>query len=126
MGWSTTVIAPPDGDMADYLRSLERLLVLPEMPYYPTHGNPIARPHAFVHALIAHRHAREAQIEACLARGLATIADMVPVIYSEVDVRLHPAASRSVLAHLQHMVATGRAGSDGAVGPASRYRRANG
>lgn len=126
MGWSTTVIAPPDGDMADYLRSLERLLVLPEMPYYPTHGNPIARPHAFVRALIAHRHAREAQIEACLARGLATIADMVPVIYSEVDVRLHPAASRSVLAHLQHMVATGRAGSDGAVGPASRYRRANG
>jgi len=111
MGWSTTVIAPPDGDMADYLRSLERLLALPEVPYYPTHGNPIAQPHAFVRALIAHRHAREAQIEACLARGLGTIAEMVPVIYSEVDARLHPAASRSVLAHLQHMLATGRIAS---------------
>lgn len=126
MGWSTTVIAPPDGDMADYLRSLEKLLALPEVPYYPTHGNPIARPHEFVRGLIAHRHAREAQIEACLARGLLTIADMVPVIYSEVDARLHPAASRSVLAHLQHMVATGRVACEGVAGSASRYRRANG
>ncbi len=124
MGWSTTVIAPPDGDMADYLRSLEKLLALPEFPYYPTHGNPIARPHDFVRALIAHRHAREAQIEACLVRGLVTIAEMVPVIYSEVDPRLHPAASRSVLAHLQHMVATGRVACEGVAGPASRYRRA--
>lgn len=113
MGWSTTVIAPPDGDMADYLRSLEKLLALPEVPYYPTHGNPIVRSHDFVRALIAHRHAREAQIEVCIARGLSTIAQMVPVIYSEVDPRLHPAASRSVLAHLQHMVATGRIIADG-------------
>jgi len=126
MGWSTTVIAPPDGDMADYLRSLEKLLALPAFAYYPTHGNPIARPHDFVRALIAHRHAREAQIEACLAHGLGTIAEMVPVIYSEVDVRLHPAASRSVLAHLQHMVATGRVACEGVAGPASRYCRARG
>ena len=126
MGWSTTVIAPPDGDMADYLRSLEKLLALPEFPYYPTHGNPIAQPHDFVRALIAHRHAREAQIEACLVRGLVTIAEMVPVIYSEVDPRLHPAASRSVLAHLQHMVATGRVACEGIAGSASRYLRASG
>ena len=121
MGWSTTVIAPPDGDMADYLRSLGKLLALPEVPYYPTHGNPIGRPHDFVRALIAHRHAREAQIEACIARGLSMIAEMVPVIYSEVDARLHPAASRSVLAHLQHMVATGRVACEGDTGAGSRY-----
>jgi glyoxylase-like metal-dependent hydrolase (beta-lactamase superfamily II) len=113
MGWSTTVIAPPDGDMADYLRSLAKLLTLPEVPFYPTHGNPIASPHAFVRALIAHRHAREDQIEACLSRGLSSVAEMVPVIYSEVDVRLHPAASRSVMAHLQHMVETGRIAPNG-------------
>lgn len=122
MGWSTTVIAPPDGDMAAYFRSLERLLSLPEAPYYPTHGNPIARPHDYVRQLIAHRHAREAQIAACLARGLDTIAAMVPVIYSEVDPRLHPAASRSVLAHLQHMVATGRAACEGTAGAAATFR----
>jgi glyoxylase-like metal-dependent hydrolase (beta-lactamase superfamily II) len=121
MGWSTTVIAPPDGDMADYLHSLGKLLALPEVPYYPTHGNPITRPHDFVRALIAHRHAREAQIEACIARGLSMIAEMVPVIYSEVDARLHPAASRSVLAHLQHMVATGRVACEGDTGAGSRY-----
>ena len=126
MGWSTTVIAPPDGDMAAYFRSLERLLGLPDATYYPTHGNPITRPHAYVRQLIAHRHAREAQIAACLARGLVTIADMVPVIYSEVDARLHPAAARSVLAHLQHMVATGRAACDGPASAAARYRPAGG
>lgn len=122
MGWSTTVIAPPDGDMADYFASLEKLLSRPEAPFYPTHGNPIARSHAFVRMLIEHRHARERQIEACLQRGIASIPDMVAVIYSEVDKRLHPAAARSVLAHLQHMVATGRAASDGAASAGAKYR----
>jgi glyoxylase-like metal-dependent hydrolase (beta-lactamase superfamily II) len=112
--------------MADYLRSLGKLLALPEVPYYPTHGNPIGRPHDFVRALIAHRHAREAQIEACIARGLSMIAEMVPVIYSEVDARLHPAASRSVLAHLQHMVATGRVACEGDTGAGSRYHLSRG
>ena len=108
MGWSTTVIAPPDGDMAAYFSSLNKLLERREALYVPTHGNPIRKPQAFVRQLIAHRHAREEQIVACVRRGLVTIPDMVRVIYSEVDSRLHPAASRSVLAHLQHLVRTGR------------------
>jgi len=122
MGWSTTVIAPPDGDMAQYFASLEKLTTRDERLYYPTHGNPIREPLAFVRALIEHRHARERQIEACLQRGLSHIPDMVAVIYSEIDKRLHPAAAMSVLAHLQHMVATGRAKTDGAPGARSAYR----
>jgi glyoxylase-like metal-dependent hydrolase (beta-lactamase superfamily II) len=122
MGWSTTVIAPPDGDMAQYFASLEMLSARDDRLYYPTHGNPIAEPQAFVATLIEHRHARERQIEACLKRGLTRIPDMVAVIYSEIDKRLHPAASLSVLAHLQHMVAAGRAAADGAPGTRSLYR----
>lgn len=122
MGWSTTVIAPPDGDMAQYFASLQKLTARDDRTYYPTHGNPIASPQAFVRTLIEHRHARERQIEACLQRGIAKIPDVVAVIYSEIDKRLHPAASMSVLAHLQHMVATGRAVTDGALGASSSYR----
>lgn len=107
MGWSTTVIGPPDGDMAQYLASLEKLIVRNDHLYYPTHGNPIVQPQRFVRQLIEHRHARERQIEECLRRGMTGIREFVPVIYSEVDKRLHPAAAMSVLAHLQHMVATG-------------------
>ncbi len=124
MGWSTTVIAPPDGDMAQYFASLKKLTTRDDRTYYPTHGNPIANPQAFVRTLIEHRHARERQIEVCLQRGLARIPEMVAVIYSEVDSRLHPAASMSVLAHLQHMVATGRAVTEAPPTSTSAYRPA--
>jgi glyoxylase-like metal-dependent hydrolase (beta-lactamase superfamily II) len=122
MGWSTTVIAPPDGDMAQYFSSLEKLTGRDDRHYYPTHGNPIASPQAFVRTLIEHRHARERQIAECLKRGVTNIPDMVAVIYSEVDKRLHPAAAMSVLAHLQHMVATGRVVTNGTPGARSLYR----
>lgn len=124
MGWSTTVIVPPDGDMAQYFASLRTLQARADHIYYPTHGNPIAAPGDFVGRLIAHRIAREAQIEACLRAGLATIADMVPVIYSEIDPHLHPAAAMSVLAHLQHMTATGRIVTAGAPTAHGVYRLA--
>lgn len=122
MGWSTTVIAPPDGDMAQYFASLEKLTHRDDRLYYPTHGNPIPNPQAFVRTLIEHRHARERQIAECLKRGLTRIPDMVAVIYSEIDKRLHPAAAMSVLAHLQHMIATGRAATDGAPGARSEFQ----
>jgi glyoxylase-like metal-dependent hydrolase (beta-lactamase superfamily II) len=125
MGWSTTVIAPPDGDMAQYFASLEKLTARDDKHFYPTHGNPISNPQAFVRTLIEHRHARERQIEACLARGITQIPDMVAAIYSEIDKRLHPAAAMSVLAHLQHMVATGRAATDGTPGAKNSYRLAH-
>lgn len=121
MGWSTTVIAPPDGDMACYFASLDRLLERREELYVPTHGNPIRQPQAFVRQLIAHRHARETQIVACVGRGLVTIPDMVRVIYSEVDSRLHPAAARSVFAHLQHLVRTGRLKASGEATAGATY-----
>ncbi|MBI2803275.1 MAG: MBL fold metallo-hydrolase [Gammaproteobacteria bacterium] len=122
MGWSTTVIVPPDGDMAQYFASLEILKNRTDHLYYPTHGNPIHTPQAFVSTLIEHRHARERQIAACLTRGLSRIPDMVAVIYSEIDQRLHAAAAMSVLAHLQHMVATGRAVCAGGSSADTHYR----
>jgi glyoxylase-like metal-dependent hydrolase (beta-lactamase superfamily II) len=122
MGWSTTVIGPPDGDMKQYLDSLAKLTHRDDVIYYPTHGNPIKNPQRFVAKLIEHRHARERQIEACLKDGVDRIPDMVAVIYSEIDKKLHPAAAMSVLAHLQHMVATGRAKTDGAPMSKSVYR----
>ena len=122
MGWSTTVIGPPDGDMAQYFASLEKLRRRDDAIYYPTHGGPIREPRHFVTELIAHRHAREDQIAACLKRGIDRIPAMVEVIYSEHDKRLYPAAAMSVLAHLQHMAATGRAATDGAPSSRSVYR----
>ena len=121
MGWSTTVIVPPDGDMAQYLASLDKLRARDDHRYYPTHGNPIDEPSNFVARLVAHRQARERQLLACLARGVTRIAGMVPIIYSAVDPQLHPAASMSVLAHLQHLVATDRASCDGMPGLHSSY-----
>jgi glyoxylase-like metal-dependent hydrolase (beta-lactamase superfamily II) len=122
MGWSTTVIAPPDGDMAQYFASLEKLTTRGDRIYYPTHGNPIPDPQSFVRTLIEHRHARERQIKVCLTRGLTRIPDIVAVIYSEIDKKLYPAASMSVLAHLQHMVQTGRAATHGTPGARSEYQ----
>ena len=108
MGWSTSVISPPDGDMAAYMESLRKLLGRGEDLYYPTHGNPIQNARQHVKDFIAHRLDREAQILACLNAGLQTIGDMVPAMYRDVPEKLHAAAARSVLAHLLHMAADGR------------------
>lgn len=113
MGWSTTVIAPPDGDMAAYFASLEKLLPRGDRRYYPTHGAPIDNPHDFVRGLIDHRLAREAQVLAAIRLGLQTVPEMVAVIYVEVDKRLHPAAGLSVKAHLNKLVADGTVRFDG-------------
>jgi len=122
MGWSTTIVSPPDGDMRAYMASLEKLLGRAEARYYPTHGAPIGEPGPYVAALLAHRHEREAQILACLADGIGRIPDMVARLYADVDPRLHRAAGRSVLAHLIHMVETGRAACEGEPGADSAYR----
>ncbi len=100
MGWSTSVIAPPDGDMSDYLASLEKLLARDDSIYWPTHGGAIREPRAHVAGMIAHRHEREAQILAALRDGVQRIADIVPRVYVGIDPKLFPAAGRSVLAHL--------------------------
>jgi glyoxylase-like metal-dependent hydrolase (beta-lactamase superfamily II) len=109
MGWSTTVISPPDGDMDDYFRSLVKVRDRDFTTLWPTHGPPIAQDvRGFVQAYLDHRVAREEQIIEQLRQGRSTIRDMVPVMYADVDKKLHPAACHSVLAHMIRLVKTGR------------------
>ena len=100
MGWSTSVVAPPDGDMADYMASLERLLARDDLVYYPAHGPAVEDPRGHVRRLIEHRRMRERQILGHLERGEGRIPAMVADMYAGLDPRLFPAAGRSVLAHL--------------------------
>lgn len=104
MGWSTSVISPPDGDMTSYMRSLNLLLEHPDQTYWPTHGPAITKPRNHVEAFVAHRLDREAQIILQLKERRHHIADMVPIMYKDVDQRLHPAAARSVYAAALHML----------------------
>ncbi|MEO7177253.1 MAG: MBL fold metallo-hydrolase [Allosphingosinicella sp.] len=113
MGWSTSVVAPPDGDMADYMASLERLLARDDRIYYPAHGPAVEDPHAHVRRLIEHRQMRERQIVGHLERGEGRIGAMVADMYADIDPRLHPAAGRSVLAHLIDLRERGLAREEG-------------
>lgn len=108
MGWSTTVVSPPDGDMAAYMTSLDKLLARDAAVYFPAHGPAIEAPHAHVRALIDHRKMREKQILVQLAGGQGRIPAMVETLYADIDPRLHPAAGRSVLAHLVDLQRRGR------------------
>jgi glyoxylase-like metal-dependent hydrolase (beta-lactamase superfamily II) len=116
MGWSTTVITPPDGDMGDYYDSLETIQEREFSVLWPTHGPPITEPGPFIQAYTDHRRAREQQVLDQLTQGPASIMTMVPIIYAAVDARLHPAAARSIQAHVIHMVEDGRVLSDGEPG----------
>ncbi len=126
MGWSTTVITPPDGDMGDYMRSLQAVKDRRFATLWPTHGPPITEVGPFIDAYAAHRRAREAQILAERAAGASRIKDMVPRLYAAVDQRLWPAAAHSVLAHMLELVKTGRVAADGPPGLDSDYRLASG
>lgn len=108
MGWSTTVIGPPDGDMTDYFNSLEKVRNRNYETLWPTHGPPVRNASAFVQAFIDHRLEREAQILEQMRAGKTRIKDMVSVIYADVDKRLHPAACHSVLAHMIRLVQIGK------------------
>lgn len=107
MGWSTTVVAPPDGDMVDYMASLDAVLARGFDTLWPTHGAPITDPRPFLEAYRDHRRERERQVLERLAAGDQQIAQMVPVLYAAVDRRLWPAASLSVHAHLLSLVRRG-------------------
>ena len=101
MGWSTSVISPPDGDMTAYMRSMQRLLERDDVIYYPAHGEPVDNPQRLVRGMMGHRKQREGQILRFLERhGESAIPDMVAEMYKGIDPRLFPAAGRSVLAHL--------------------------
>ena len=113
MGWSTTVVSPPDGDMGDYLASLDRVIEGDFEALYPAHGPPIPSPARFLRAYKGHRLLRERQVLDQLAEGPKPIKAMVETLYAGVDPRLHPAAARSLWAHLIHLVRTGRAAAEG-------------
>jgi len=113
MGWSTTVVAPPDGDMAAYMASLDKLLAREDRIYYPAHGPAIERPRRHVRALIGHRRMREKQILGHVEAGEGRIGEMVRAMYRGVDPRLHPAAARSVLAHLLDLEQRGLVAREG-------------
>ncbi len=100
MGWSTSVVSPPDGDMTDYMASLQKLHDREDRIYFPAHGPAIEKPRQLVRGMIGHRRSREKQILKQIGEGHTRIAQMVPRMYKGVDERLWPAAGRSVLAHL--------------------------
>ncbi|WP_428031549.1 MBL fold metallo-hydrolase [Ancylobacter sp.] len=113
MGWSTTVVAPPDGSMNDYMESLRRLGERPETLYLPGHGGTITQGSAFVERFLRHRQARETAILRALERGPRSIPDIVRAIYFGLDPRLAGAAGLSTLAHLEDLVDRGDVLTDG-------------
>lgn len=122
MGWSTTVISPPDGDMGDYYASLRKILAQGYATLWPTHGPPVTEPKPFLEAYLAHRLERERQILERLDAGDRRIKEMIPTIYAAVSPRLWPAAAHSVLAHLIHLVRIGAVRTDGEPTLDSDYR----
>ena len=121
MGWSTSVIAPPDGDMADYLASLDKLQARDDRVYFPAHGPQIDKPRQLVRGMIGHRRMRERQILNLLEAGTLEIAAMVPQMYKGVAQMLWPAAGRSVEAHLIDLERRGLVAREG--GPTGWKRR---
>jgi glyoxylase-like metal-dependent hydrolase (beta-lactamase superfamily II) len=113
MGWSTSVIAPPDGHMGDYLASLDKLKARDDRIFYPTHGSPIATPADWLDQLIAHRRMREAQILAALAQGPRTLSELAPELYPRLEPGLRPAAAQQILAHLVHLQSRDQVAPDG-------------
>jgi glyoxylase-like metal-dependent hydrolase (beta-lactamase superfamily II) len=122
MGWSTSVIAPPDGDMAAYMNSLDKLLPRRDAVYWPTHGPAITEPKEHVRAFIAHRREREAGIVDCLRGGVGRVDAMVERLYRGLDPSLRRAAGRSVLAHLIDLMGRGAVACDGPPSVESHYR----
>ena len=124
MGWSTTVVSPPDGDMAAYLDSLRVVAGRRDDVAIPTHGPPIAGPARFVSELIDHRLQRERQVLEAIRSGLGTIPEIVEVLYADVRRELFPPARRSVLAHVVKLVDDAAVAVEGSPLPRldSRYR----
>ncbi|MBY5795224.1 MBL fold metallo-hydrolase [Rhizobium leguminosarum] len=124
MAWSTSIVAPPDGSMADYMASLERLIERQDRLLLPGHGGPVTKPSTFLRALKAHRLRREQAVLARVQAGDQQIAEMVKVIYCDTDPKLHGAAALSVLAHIEDLVERGMIAADGPPSLAALYRPA--
>lgn len=107
MGWASTLISPPDGDLGDYFQSLARLQTEAARIFYPGHGSPVTAPSSRLADLLAHRHTRTEQILAALAKGPATPASLAEAIYTDTPASLRAAAQRNVFAHLVHLTTQG-------------------
>jgi glyoxylase-like metal-dependent hydrolase (beta-lactamase superfamily II) len=112
MAWSTSVVSPPDGDMAAYMASLSKLYERDDRVYYPAHGPAVTKPKQLVRGMLGHRKQRERQILRELEKGTRVISDMVKHMYKGLDPRLTGAAGRSVLAHLIDLENRGRVARD--------------
>jgi len=113
MGWATTIVGPPDGNMADYMRSLDKLIARGDRLLLPGHGGPVTTPRTFMRGLKTHRKMRERAVLERVRKGDRTIRAMVEAIYRDTDPRLHAAAGLSVLAHLEDLVERGVVETDG-------------
>lgn len=113
MAWNTSVVAPPEGKMSDYIAALERLLDRTDEVYFPGHGGRLMQPQRVVKAYVLHRRMREQSILECIRQGHATIAEIVPIVYRGLDPRLLNAASLSIAAHVEHLAERGLVISEG-------------
>jgi glyoxylase-like metal-dependent hydrolase (beta-lactamase superfamily II) len=122
MAWSTSIVAPPDGAMSDYMASLEKLARRSEPVYLPGHGGPVREAPRFVKGYIRHRQGREESILRRLGKGAADIPTLVRAIYIGLDPRLTGAAALSVLAHLEDLVARRLVATEGTPSIGGTYR----
>jgi glyoxylase-like metal-dependent hydrolase (beta-lactamase superfamily II) len=107
MGWNTSVVAPPEGNMGAYIRSLERLTERSDRVYFPGHGGQVEDPQRLVRAYLLHRRMREQAILECIRGGTDTVRAIVPVVYKGLHPKLVNAAGLSVLAHVEHLIERG-------------------
>lgn len=114
MGWNTSMVAPPEGNMGDYIRSLEKLLSRHDRLFLPGHGGEVQTPQRAVKAYIMHRKWREQAVLACVEDGIVTVGQMVPRVYGQIDAALRTPAALSVLAHLELLIERGRVRTEGA------------
>ncbi|MDR6664059.1 MBL fold metallo-hydrolase [Rhizobium sp. 1399] len=126
MAWATTIVAPPDGSMADYMASLDKLIAREDSLLLPGHGGPVTSPAPFLRALKTHRRLRERSIIERIRGGDSTIPRMVEVIYRDTDKRLHGAAALSVLAHIEDLMERGEVTADRPPSLVAHYRLAGG
>jgi glyoxylase-like metal-dependent hydrolase (beta-lactamase superfamily II) len=122
MAWSTSIVAPPDGSMGDYMASLDKLRARGETIFWPGHGGPVRAPQRWMRALAHHRRQREASILTSIEAGEANVSQIVARVYENLNPALVGAARLSTLAHLEDLVARGLVKMEGELGPTAQFR----
>ncbi|MEP1586380.1 MAG: MBL fold metallo-hydrolase [Tateyamaria sp.] len=121
MGWASSLVSPPDGDLGAFMNSCARLRALPERPYYPGHGAPIQAPYARLDWLMAHRRTREATLVDALSDAGQTLSALTRIVYHDIDPAMLPAAERNLLAHLIDLHARGLVRADPTLGQHAHF-----